>query len=599
MKTRFLDSVSILQKLVMLACFVCLSSAITYVGSALSLKRISQEVLVQSENSSLLLSSAEFERSVYSTWIAVYSLREAQLRKQADLSQAYLEYSDAQAAAGSSLGTLLGSPVADDTDAVLQEIRNDYGTFRFDSEGAATALTSDVANADAFFSTATKRFAQLSKGIGQLNELIKTHTAEGAAQASGISAMARTVLLGVSVLSLALVAAFTILIVLSINKPLSLLVKTLSTAGTGDLRVCTDIDARGEIGLIARNVDALLCDIKEVVGVVKERLRALDSVGTSLVAAMEQTGATAGQIGNNVEATRQKLAEEAEAVREVVEAVEGLVESSNALARLLAEQGEAITRSSAAVEQMIANVDSVAANAREAAGASTRLASEGAEGKTRINEVSSAVASIRRFSQKLGEATRLITEIAERTNLLAMNAAIEAAHAGNAGKGFAVVAAEIRKLAEQSNSQAKDISFDLEKVSASIEEVGSASESAVASFTSILDKSVSLGDAVKEMGAAMDEQRQGGRLVLEDLTRLRDLSARIGSGSRAMAENNSSILSQTERLEAATALVVKNNSEISAGTQEIAQAVERTQAGSRQNADLIAEVLAAADRFIL
>lgn len=599
MKFRLLDSSSILQKLVVLACFVCLAFAATFLGSYTALRTISHEVGSQSDNASLLIASAQFERSVYSTWIGLYKLREAELRRQADLSGPYLEYASAQAKAGEGLDILMGAKVLDDVDAVLQEIRNDYGTFQFSAEGAAQALTSNVENAAAFFTNATGRFSNLSTQIGALNDLIKSHTDEGAIQAGRILATASRALLGISGLFLALVVGFTVLIIASINRPLSILVKTLSTAGTGDLRVCTDIEARGEIGLIARNVDALLCDIKDVVGAVKERLQALSDVGTSLVADMEETGATAVQIGGNVEQTQAKLLEEAEAVREVVAAVENLVESSDALGRLLAEQGEAITRSSAAVEEMIANVDSQASNAQEAAAASVKLAAEGTEGKTRINEVSDAVATIRRYSEKLSEATHMITEIAERTNLLAMNAAIEAAHAGESGRGFAVVAAEIRKLAEQSNSQARDISADLERVSSSIEGVGSASELAVASFSSILDKAVSLGNAVKEMGQAMAEQRQGGSLVLEDLSTLRELSARISSGSRAMAGNNAAIRSQTERLEEATALVVKNNEEISKGTHEIGLAVERTKGGSRRNADLISEVKAAADRFVL
>ncbi|GAB1456382.1 hypothetical protein MASR2M48_16900 [Spirochaetota bacterium] len=178
-----------------------------------------------------------------------------------------------------------------------------------------------------------------------------------------------------------------------------------------------------------------------------------------------------------------------------------------------------------------------------------------------------------------------------------MNAAIEAAHAGDSGKGFAVVADEIRKLAEQSTGQAKDISTGLGKVSAAIETVRSASDYAVDSFGTVLKRSEALGGEVRRINASMSEQREGGRQLLEGLSGLKDITGQISSGSGEMSSGNNAILRQISRLNSVNKLVVQNNEQINIGTKEINEAIVATTELSSRTAELIADVKEAADKF--
>jgi len=399
--------------------------------------------------------------------------------------------------------------------------------------------------------------------------------------------------------ALILLTLVVLLTVRSITLPLGNLAAAVEKVGKGDLTVKTGATGKDELGHIARCVDDLVVDLRRLVTTVKDKLAALGETGGALAGNMEETGAAVIQINADIGNTRGQLEEQSTAVGEVSAAIEELARSVEALTAMIAKQSAVISQSSASVEQMIANVESVASGAEEAAEASKRLATEGTEGKARIDEVVEAVVAIVRYSENLTEAARLITEIADRTNTLAMNAAIEAAHAGDAGKGFAVVSDEIRKLSEQSTSQAKDISADLGRVSASIEAVQGAAGAAVNAFGSILEKSGALGEAVETIGSAMKEQREGGRQVLEALARLRDITREITRGAGEMASGNATILEQVERLKNVNTVVVRNNEEITRGTKEINQAMVATMELTSHNTSLIAEARSAADMFVI
>jgi methyl-accepting chemotaxis protein len=435
---------------------------------------------------------------------------------------------------------------------------------------------------------------------GELSRLVAALRDAGdaaSARAHSESGASLATLLAVIAASVVFCVLLSFLIMRSITRPLRNLVAAVGKIGEGDLRASTGVAGRDELGRIAMSVDGLVRDLRGLVLAVKERLALLEETGSGLASMMSQTGAAVEQINAGIASTGGQLAEQSDAVGEVSSAIEELARNVDALGAMIANQSSVISQSSAAVEEMIASVESVASKADRAREASESLAAEGREGKALIDGVGDAVAAIVRYSENLGEAASLITEIAERTNLLAMNAAIEAAHAGESGKGFAVVADEIRKLAEQSTSQSKDISADLDRVSEAIGEVRSSAGSAVNSFASILEKSAALGGEVRSMGASMAEQREGGRQVLEGLARLRDITREIERGSGEMSAGNASMLEGVHRLSSVNAQVVRNNDEMKGGTVEINAAIAGTIDLSAKNEEHIGGVKSALDRF--
>ncbi len=591
MNLRFLTRSGIGAKLAFLSAAVLIGMGATIFIGRNSLKGLSQTIARQAEASTLAFASYDLQEGAFVSWLTLFRLRE---KPGASLAS---DFASALEATDASLATLMGLHADPSVAAVVKDLEVAYATFREDGDKASAALVGGAKNGADLFQFAGYSFSSLEAQLTRLNGAARQGGAVLAAAGAKAAAAATRALTLVSVAVLLAVLLLALVIVRSITKPLRTLVAAFERVGGGDL-AAPGVDAGGgELGIIASRLDGLVADLRSLAGTVKEGLGQLEGEGAALAASMADTGAAAETIKLSVDDSKLRLNEESQAVIEVSSAIEKLASRASELSSRIVGQSLLLTESSASVEEMIANVESIAANTQASTRASERLAAEGGEGKSRIAEVDAAVSSIIRSSENLGEAALLITEIADRTNLLAMNASIEAAHAGDAGRGFAVVAEEIRKLAEQSTSRAKDISSDLAGVALAIEDVRGASAAVVGSFVSMLDKSESVGVSVRAIGDALSEQRDGGRHVLDALTRLKELTREISAGSEEMAEGHRSIIGHVERLKGATADVLRNDEEIVRGTASIAIAITDAARRSERNAELIVEVKGAADRF--
>ncbi|HET7839081.1 MAG TPA: methyl-accepting chemotaxis protein, partial [Rectinemataceae bacterium] len=478
------------------------------------------------------------------------------------------------------LSQLLAFPLSDEAERLasvaLADSYTRYGDMvsqtlsmiRFDPAKAFrnAALLEDSENA----------FSDLEKSLTRLSAEATKGSEEGFLLARRQESASSAIVYAVAAVAMCLVGLVVLLTFRSITLPLGRLVSTVGRMGEGDLTTQTGVTGKDELGRIAGCVDNLVTDLRCLVATVKEKLAELDTTGQSLSSTMSETGASVIQINATIANTKGQLEEQSSAVGEVSAAIEELARSIEALSAMIQRQSETIAQSSAGMERMIAGIESMAEDAERAGEVSERSLAVSAEGKAKIDTVGESVGAIVRHSRNLSEAAALITEIAERTNLLAMNAAIEAAHAGESGRGFAVVADEIRKLAEQSTSQARDISRDLALVSEAIESVRAASGAAVDSFAEILRRSGELGGTVGTLRLAAKEQREGGQRVLGSLAEMRNITRQITNGAQEMTAGNSSILGQVERLKTANLVVVRNNEEVSGGTKEINEAVTAT-----------------------
>ena len=224
------------------------------------------------------------------------------------------------------------------------------------------------------------------------------------------------------------------------------------------------------------------------------------------------------------------------------------------------------------------------------AGSFTLLASNTDTGVKKQQDVNARIQQIEEQSKMLHEANLAIANIASQTNLLAMNAAIEAAHAGEAGKGFAVVADEIRKLSETSTAQSKTIGQQLNNIKDSISGVVVASTEASEAFSVVSEKITETEQLVTHIKNAMQEQNEGSMQISNALRGMNDSTGEVRNASKDIAGRNELILGEMQKLRSSTETMRQGVEEISGGAHQIGESGSVLAQNSSEVRDAIEEI---------
>jgi methyl-accepting chemotaxis protein len=259
------------------------------------------------------------------------------------------------------------------------------------------------------------------------------------------------------------------------------------------------------------------------------------------------------------------------------------------------KQTESVTQCSSAIEEMLANIQSVTQTLMRNVENVTDLAGASEVGRLGLQEVATDIQEISRESEGLLEINAVMENIASQTNLLSMNAAIEAAHAGEAGKGFAVVADEIRKLAESSSEQSKTISSVLKKIKGSIDKISKSTDAVLNKFEAIDTGVKTVSEQEENIRNAMEEQNEGSKQILEAISRLNDLTNMVKSGSEEMLEGSQQVIHEGKNLEMATQEITGGMNEMASGADQINVAVTEVNnisGSNRDNIDILVKEVA-------
>jgi methyl-accepting chemotaxis protein len=367
--------------------------------------------------------------------------------------------------------------------------------------------------------------------------------------------------------------------------------------GEGDLTKRLTILSRDELGEMGTNLNQFLDLIHSIVGSVRNIVEQMRLLGDELQANTTQSASSARQISSNTQEIRDKLVSQSAGVSETLATVEQINRNIRSFLQMIETQATNLTEASSAIEEMVANINSVAQTAVRNYETITTLSHDSDAGKELLNGVENLIQQIDQASEGMLEANTIIANIASQTNLLSMNAAIEAAHAGDAGKGFAVVAEEIRKLAENANEQSKTISQVLQNVKGLIEQAVASTAEAQNKFDQVFDSIRKVGNQEIEVKNAMEEQQQGSQQVLLAMKELNQITAEIRSGSEEIRVGSQSILDEMSRIMKGTQEIEQASQENAEGAQEIVQAMEHISNLSTNNAQAIKDIEALVAHF--
>lgn len=229
--------------------------------------------------------------------------------------------------------------------------------------------------------------------------------------------------------------------------------------------------------------------------------------------------------------------------------IEKSIEAINHLADISNEMASFVSESSASIEQMVENISSIDSNLHENREGIVLLENAAFEGQGTIGSITELISEVGKQSDGLIEASTVIHKIAGQTNLLAMNAAIEAAHAGQFGKGFAVVADEIRNLAETAGTQASGISKNLKLIKNLIDRTAGSSQKARDGFDEVVSKVKNVKNEEIKIQGAVAEQSAGGTQILKALAELNQISHTVKERAEELLNTTASIHKELDSLE--------------------------------------------------
>ena len=382
-----------------------------------------------------------------------------------------------------------------------------------------------------------------------------------------------------------------------LTKPITRLSGILKLIADGDLTQTIEVKGKDEISTMTRMLKGTQESLRGLIGDIISGAKKLERVGDELSDIMAKSGEAISQINVNMQNMMEKSISQSTSVTETNATMVQIVDNIESLNQNIETQFVSVSRSSSEIEKMIKQISEVTQSLVLNEKNVGNLTVASGEGYNAVRKMTDDINTVMQESERLYAINKVIEDIASQTNLLAMNAAIEAAHAGEVGKGFAVVAGEIRKLAESSSGQAKTVSDVLRKIKSALDSINNAS-------SEVLDRVALIDGAVKtvteqenNIRVAMETQNAESKEILHDMQSSQKITEKVRRSSEEMLTGSREIIEEGKNLEGATSVLTTGINEVSQGISTLNTTVSRADEIGRENKESVNVLLSEVSRF--
>ena len=360
-----------------------------------------------------------------------------------------------------------------------------------------------------------------------------------------------------------------------------------------------DVDMRDVLGVLSKDFNTFSAETRQLIGAIQSSGQVTAQTANQLISSIEQMNTVVSDISTKIDAIKGDMSNQAAGVEETRATVNQITGNLNVLGDNISKQGESIEVASSAIEQMVANIKSVNGILEHNSETIVMLNDESSNGQKRVQEAVETAKKISEESAGMQEASKVISNIASQTNLLAMNAAIEAAHAGESGKGFAVVADEIRKLSEDSNRQSKDITELLKNLEVLIGDVLTKTSAVQTQFTKIYDLAQNVQNQEAVITQAMNEQSEGSVQVMNSMRDINDQTGFVKQSSSEMLTGSREVLVEMDKLSEIASRISSMMGDMSQSTVEMDEAISVVNDAVAKNSEAAEMLNAQTEKFII
>lgn len=385
-----------------------------------------------------------------------------------------------------------------------------------------------------------------------------------------------------------------------LSKPIRIFndsIKNLSS-GEGDLTQQLDFKSNDEMGEISNSINNFISFLHNIIVNIKSNTVSLESVTKDLASATEESSAAVTQMSSNSNSIAKIVESLFEKIKISEDNTEVMTGHMNSVNDKILEQSSSITQASAAIEEMSTSIDSVFKNTSDKIDSIKELEKDAESGYKVMNESIELASDMFESAAKINEFLEVIHNVASQTSLLAMNAAIEAAHAGESGKGFAVVADEIRKLAEDTGNSAKEIEKSINTTIKQIEKSNRNVELAGTKFKSTYESISDIASLMTETQGAMTELSSGSNQIVSGLEEIVSHTEVLSEEYAHMKDN---IVQENVNKEDIIKLAKQTKSsiiELRTGMNEMLNITQTVKEAGNTNSNQVAQVKSLVNSFI-